>query len=547
MAGNLHQRPEQGAAGTCPRRSGPATCSPTATGSSTCSTRAGGARFWRAHDRVLARHVAVHVIDADDDARRRPARGRPQLGAPCTDRRLLRVLDADQHDGLCFVVNEWGAGTSLDILLAGEGPLAPRRAAWIVEEVADGDRRRPPGRASAHGRLVPENVLLDHTRLGPGDRASRVDAALHGLPPGRRSRRRRPTSAGCSTPRSPAGGPASRPRWSPRAPVEAGRVLRPRQVRAGIPRPLDTLCDAGRSTRRWAAAAPGRRTTCTTARGIADYLRDFVGDPPGWPSPTRSAAGAAARARPGPPRRGPDGRPGRRRAERARPVPTSPSPTRAVTDRPSPTPEPPTRRPGRRRAADRGRDCRSSTTTTTTWLADRAGRAGPRHRRRSRSPPARPLFAPDPPAGHGPRRRPGRAAGPDDRPERDGTGSRSSGPGRRATGHLHRHASGSVAGRRGRRGAPGAAGCGWPWSSPPRRSCCCGIVVVAKLGRGRRARPTTRRTTTAAQRAAAHRRRRPRSPAWSPTTSTRRATRPRRTPTWRPPRSTATRRPRGAP
>ncbi len=98
-------------------------------------TESGGGRFWRAHDRVLERHVALHVIPADDeradgllDAARR--------SATVHDRRLLRVLDADKADGLCYVVNEWGSGDSLDIMLAGGGPLGPRRAAWLVSEVA---------------------------------------------------------------------------------------------------------------------------------------------------------------------------------------------------------------------------------------------------------------------------------------------------------------------------------------------------------------------------------------------------------------------------
>ena len=52
------------------------------------------------------------------------------------DARILRVLDADERDDLCYVVNEWGSGQSLDILLA-EGPLSARSAAWIVSEVAE--------------------------------------------------------------------------------------------------------------------------------------------------------------------------------------------------------------------------------------------------------------------------------------------------------------------------------------------------------------------------------------------------------------------------
>ena len=72
-------------------------------------SESGGGRFWRAHDRVLERHVALHVIAADDpradlllDAARR--------SATVLDQRMLRVLDAERVDDFCFVVNEWGSG-----------------------------------------------------------------------------------------------------------------------------------------------------------------------------------------------------------------------------------------------------------------------------------------------------------------------------------------------------------------------------------------------------------------------------------------------------
>ena len=65
----------------------------------------------------------------------------------------------------------------------------------------------------------------------------------------------------------------------PAAPQEHGRVLRPRQVRAGIPRPLDALCDQVVNP----YAGPGSRDghDLATARGIGDFLREFVGDPTG--------------------------------------------------------------------------------------------------------------------------------------------------------------------------------------------------------------------------------------------------------------------------
>ena len=111
---------------------------------------AGAGRFWRAHDLVLHRPVAVHIL-AEDDERSGPLLEAARRTGPVINRRLLRVLDAESVDGCCFVVNEWGSGTSLDILVAGEGPLRPRRAAWIVAEVADCLSRAHPQRV-AHGR-----------------------------------------------------------------------------------------------------------------------------------------------------------------------------------------------------------------------------------------------------------------------------------------------------------------------------------------------------------------------------------------------------------
>ena len=77
----------------------------------------GAGRFWRAHDLVLHRAVSVHLLASDDErasAVLEAARG----AGPVMDRRLLRVLDAESVDGRCYVVNEWGQGDSLDILVA---------------------------------------------------------------------------------------------------------------------------------------------------------------------------------------------------------------------------------------------------------------------------------------------------------------------------------------------------------------------------------------------------------------------------------------------
>jgi hypothetical protein len=229
-------------------------------------TESKGGRFWRAFDSVLQRDVAVHIIGCDDD--RAPLlQAAARKSATVVDRRMLRVLDIDIDEAAerCFVVNEWGSGTSLDIMLADAGPLSPTVSAWIVAEVADTLALAHEAHV-AHGRLVPENVLIDtdgSVRLI----GFAVDAALHGLPVGR-----------ISTDIADLVGllyAAMTGKWAgvsrsavPAAPSAHGHVLRPRQVRAGIPRTLDSLCEY--------VLNHGGDTEVSAAM-LADTLRDFLG------------------------------------------------------------------------------------------------------------------------------------------------------------------------------------------------------------------------------------------------------------------------------
>jgi hypothetical protein len=229
-------------------------------------TESKGGRFWRAFDSVRQRDVAVHIIDCDDD--RAPLlRDAARRSATVLDRRMLRVLDidVDAAGDRCFVVNEWGSGTSIDLMLADGGPLSPMVSAWIVAEVADTLALAHDAHV-AHGRLVPENVLIDK------DGSVRligfaVDAALHGLPAGR-----------VSTDIADLVGllyAAMTGKWAgvtrsavPSAPLTHGHVLRPRQVRAGIPRDLDSLCEY--------VLNHGGASEVTAAT-LADSLREFLG------------------------------------------------------------------------------------------------------------------------------------------------------------------------------------------------------------------------------------------------------------------------------
>ena len=348
-------------------------------------TESQGGRFWRAFDSVLQRDVAVHIIALSDE--RAPLlREAARRSATVLDRRMLRVLDIDETADRCFVVNEWGSGTSLDILLAHGEPLSPTVAAWIVAEVGD-TLAVAHDAGVAHGRLVPENVLIDQ------DGSVRliglaVDAALHGLPAGRIA-----TDdvdlvgllyAGLTG------------RWAgisrslvPSAPSEHGRVLRPRQVRAGIPKPLDSLCDHVLN-HRGETDGPD-----ATAAVVADSLRDFLG-----------ASSAAAEA-------------WLRRLEHPRPgqetvvLPPLPDPPARAEPEANPHEDRVVATPGPATGAEphqeeglptqAGLPIFHDETDDVTWLQHRSEPAPPPPP--FEPPPARPLFAPEPADGT-PARRP---------------------------------------------------------------------------------------------------------------------------------------------
>ena len=228
-----------------------------------------GARFWRATDTILARHVAIHLVSIEDE-RAGALRDAARRSATIHEPHLLRVLDTDTLNGQCYVVNEWGEGVSLNNMIV-DGPLTPRRAAWLVSEVGE-MIATAHANGVAHGRLVPENVLVDEAGAVKVIGFA-VDAALHGLPAGRES-----TDvvdlAGLLYTALTGKWPGVSTSAVPAAPQEHGHPLRPRQVRAGIPRVLDALCEEVLSP--YAAAHP---QGYTSARRITDALLEYVGDP----------------------------------------------------------------------------------------------------------------------------------------------------------------------------------------------------------------------------------------------------------------------------
>ena len=257
---------------------------------------------WRAVDRILNRSVSVQVVRSDDgssDAFLTAARAATAVDDP----RFLRVLDAAEEGGHAYVVREWARGVSLDTVLQ-QGPLPAPRAVGVVREVAEAVASAH--RAGVHhGRLDPARVIVKHNG------AVRVlglatDQALHAPTTA-------PTAApaavdGESTAHSNGSSAAIGPllaeqadvtalgrllyaclvaRWPggrdlglPSAPTEHGRLLRARQVRAGVDPDIDTVCDRILGTPPRHHATP-LRSAAEVARELA-VLADAAETPPSF-------------------------------------------------------------------------------------------------------------------------------------------------------------------------------------------------------------------------------------------------------------------------
>jgi len=252
-----------------------------------------GTGLWRAVDLVLSRNVAVHVVPTTDP--RSPAvLTAARTSATVSDGRILRVLDALEEGDQVFVVHEWGSGSSLDRLVADQ-PLEPRRAAWLIREVAEAVAVAHR-HGIAHGRLVPENVMV--TDAGSVKLVGFVvDAVLHG-----RSR-----ADGGSDHEADVRNlgallyAALVARWPgpddsvvPDAPRAHGELCRPRQVRPGVPRPLDALCDRlldgdqVPSARAGFLAGSRHHAPLESAVDVVLALSEYLGDTVPTASPTAS-------------------------------------------------------------------------------------------------------------------------------------------------------------------------------------------------------------------------------------------------------------------
>jgi serine/threonine protein kinase len=250
------------------------------------------ATYWRAHDELLDRPVGLCLLDgATPGAQRVLAAARS--AAAVTDPRFLRVLDANDTDGVVYVVSEWVTATSLAELIA-ERPLTAGHACDLATEVATAlDAAHRQG--LAHLCLTPEHVLrTGHGQIKVAGLA--VDAAVRGLTaadPSDAAVRDTQGTAAILYAALTGRWPGAEPSAVAAAPYDGDLVCSPRQVRAGVPVDLDVLISATLGTARHGGGHVGepvrtpaelaRRLTSTAATSripVVEPLSEPHGDTP---------------------------------------------------------------------------------------------------------------------------------------------------------------------------------------------------------------------------------------------------------------------------
>lgn len=248
--------------------------------------------YWRAHDELLDRAVGLCLLQGDSSGAQRVLLA-ARRAAAVTDPRFLRVLDANDTDGVVYVVSEWVTASSLADLIA-ERPLTAGHACDLATEVAGAlDAAHREG--LAHLCLTPEHVLrTSHGQVKVAGLA--VDAAVRGLTaddPSDAAMRDTQGAAAILYAALTGRWPGAEPSAVAAAPYEGDRVCSPRQVRAGVPVDLDLLVSATLGTARHGGGHVGepvrtpaelaRRLTSTAATSripVIEPLSEPHGDTP---------------------------------------------------------------------------------------------------------------------------------------------------------------------------------------------------------------------------------------------------------------------------
>jgi len=121
--------------------------------------------IFRARDPRLGRDVALRIIAADvaGDAVTRARLNRESNALGSVDHpNVVPIYDAGESDGRLYIASRWVNGTSLSALVAEQGPLEPRRAVRIVNQVASA-LQAAHALGIMHRNVKPSSVLVTET------------------------------------------------------------------------------------------------------------------------------------------------------------------------------------------------------------------------------------------------------------------------------------------------------------------------------------------------------------------------------------------------
>ena len=126
--------------------------------------------IYRARDLRLGREVAVRIVGpdlaADPVIRARLNRASTAL-ASVDHPNVVPIYETGEAEGRLFIVTRWVEGTSLSALVREQGPLEPRRAVRIVNQVASA-LQAAHAAGVMHRNVKPSSVLVtdsDHAYL----------------------------------------------------------------------------------------------------------------------------------------------------------------------------------------------------------------------------------------------------------------------------------------------------------------------------------------------------------------------------------------------